>query len=120
MKIAVASTLPALDACVAGQFHRSKYLLVIDVDTMEYEAMMNPLLLLSGPAAGKLFALQLSEQNVGIVLAGNCNSGILEFLGSVGIRVILGKSGSVRRAVEQFKEMCLADTAVIPFEALQD
>ena len=120
MKIAVPSMLPTLDACVGTQFHQSKYLLIVDSCTMEYEAMTNPLLLLSGPAAGKLFALQLLEENVATVLANSCNSSILESLVGVGIRVIVGKSGSVRRAVEQFKEMCLADTVVIDFDASQD
>lgn len=116
MKIAVASALPTLDACVATQFHRSKYILIIDLDTMEYKAITNPLLLLSGPATGKLFAQQLSEENVGIVMASNCSSNILRFLGSAGVRIIVGVGGSIRRVVEQFKEMCLADTAVISLE----
>lgn len=116
MKIAVASALPTLDACVATQFHRSKYILIIDLDTMEYKAITNPLLLLSGPATGKLFAQQLSEENVGIVMASNCSSNILRFLGSAGVRIIVGVGGSIRRVVEQFKELCLADTAVISLE----
>jgi len=116
MKIAVASALPTLDACVATQFHRSKYILIIDLDTMEYKAITNPLLVLSGPATGKLFAQQLSEENVGIVMASNCSSNILRFLGSAGVRIIVGVGGSIRRVVEQFKEMCLADTAVISLE----
>ncbi len=120
MKIAIPSTLPTLDACVGVQFHRSKYLLIIDFNTMEYKAVTNPLLLLSGPAAGKLFAMQLSEENVAIVFAGNCNSSILKSLGSVGIQVIVGMSGSVRRALEHFKEMCMADTIIMPVEAMQD
>ena len=120
MKIAIASALPTLDACVATQFHRSKYILIIDLDTMEYKAITNPLLLLSGPATGKLFAQELLEENVEIVLASNCSSNIFKFVGSAGIRIILGMSGPVRRVVEQFKEICLADTSVLPFEVPQD
>ncbi len=116
MKIAIASALPTLNACVATQFHRSKYILIIDLDTMEYKAITNPLLLLSGPATGKMFAQQLSEENVEIVMASNCSSNILRFLGSAGVRIIVGVGGSIRRVIEQFKEMCLADTAVISLE----
>lgn len=114
MKIAVPSTLPTLDACIGTQFHRSKYLLIIDLDTMEYEAMVNPLLVLSGPAAGKLFAQQLLEENVRIVLASNCGSNISEFLGTAGIRIIAGMSGSVRRAANQLIEMCMAEPSMRP------
>ncbi len=116
MKIAVASALPTLDACVATQFHRSKYILIIDLDTMEYKAITNPLILLSGPATGKLFAQELLEENVGIVMVSNCSSNILRFLGNAGIGIIFGAGGSIRRVVEQFNEMCIADTVVVPCE----
>ncbi len=116
MKIAVASALPTLDACVATQFHRSKYILIIDLDTMEYKAITNPLLILGGLATEKLFAQQLSEENVEIVLASNCRSNILRSLGGTGIRIIVGVGGSVRRVVEQFREMCSADTSVISLD----
>ena len=120
MKIAVASAQATLDGCVEAQFHRSEYILIIEPETMEYKAMKNPLLVLSGPATGKLFAQELLEENVEIVLASNCSSNIFKFVGSAGIRIILGMSGPVRRVVEQFKEMCLADTSVLPFEVSQD
>ena len=120
MKIAVTSTLPTLDARVGSKLSRSKYLLIIDIDTMEYEAMPNPVMALGGPAAGRLFAQQLLQENVSKVLANNCDSNILKFLGSAGIQIIGGISGSVRRAVKQLKEMGMAETVIIPFESLQD
>ncbi len=120
MKIAVPSTLPTLDAHMGTRFCRNKYLLIIELETMEYEVMMNPVMALSGPAAGKLFAQQLLQENVRIVLSNHCNSSILKFLGSAGIQVIVGMSGSVRNAVKEFKEMCMADTLVIAVEALQN
>lgn len=120
MKIAVASTRPALDACIETHFRCNKYLLIVDLDTMEYEVMLNPIMALSGPAAGKLFAQQLLEVNVSKVLANNCGSDMLESLGRAGIQLIGGMSGSVRSAVKQFKEMCLAETIVISVEALKD
>ncbi len=107
MKIAVASAQPNLDGCVEDQFHRSKYILIIEPETMEYKSLMNPLLALSGPATGKLFAQELLEENVETVLASNCSSNIFKFVSSAGIRIILGMSGPVRRVVEQFKEMYL-------------
>ncbi len=105
MKIAIPSTLLTIDVCIGRKLSCSKYLLIVELSTMEYEAMTNPLLLLSGPAAGKLFAMELLEENVAIVLADGCNSSISKSLGSAGIQLIFGMSGSVRRAVEQVKEM---------------
>jgi len=107
MKIAVASTGDTLDACVAPQIQSSKYLLLLDLDTMDYVVMLNPLTMLSGPAAGKMLAQHLLQENIWKVLAENCNSNILKHLGSAGIQIIGGMSGSVRNAVKEFKEMCL-------------
>jgi predicted Fe-Mo cluster-binding NifX family protein len=126
MKVAVTSTLPTLDAPVAGQLHRSKYLLTIDLadlldpDTMEYTAIKNPLLVMSGPEAGELFTRQLFEENVWLVLAGSCSSDIMNALGAAGIQIMVGMSGSVRRALIQFAQMSMADTSIISFEELQD
>ena len=120
MKVAVTSTLPTIDASVGTKLRCSKYLLIVDIDTMKYEAMLNPILAVSGPAAGKLFAQQLLEVNISKVLANNCSSDIRESLGLTGIQVIGGMSGSVRSVVKQFKEMCLADTIVMPVEDVQE
>ena len=119
MKIAVASTLPTIDACVGTKLRLSKYLLIIDLGTMEYEAMPNPIMALSGPAAGKLFAQQLLEVNISKVLANNCSSDIRKSLGQTGIQVIGGVSGSVHSAVERFKEMCKAETIILPAEEVK-
>lgn len=120
MKVAVTSTLPTIDACVGTKLRCSKYLLIVDLDTMKYEAMPNPFLAVSGPAAGKLFAQQLLEVNISKVLANNCSSDIRKSLGRTGIQIIGGMSGSVISTVKQFKEMCMADTTIMPVEALQD
>ena len=120
MKVAVTSTLPTIDACVGTKLRRSKYLLIVDLDTMEYEAMPNPIMALSGPAAGKLFAQQLLQENVSIVLANNCGSDMRKSLSRTGIQIIGGMSGSVHSVVKQFKEMRMADIVIIPVETLQD
>ena len=120
MKIAVTSTLPTIDACVGTKLRRSKYLLIVDLDTMKYEAMPNPFLAVSGPAAGQFFAQQLLKINVSKVLANNCSSDIRESLGGTGIQIISGMSGSVSRVVKQFRKMCMADTIVMPVEDIQE
>ena len=120
MKIAVTSTLPTIDACVGTKLRYSKYLLIIDLDTMKYKAMPNPFLAVSGPAAGKLIARQLLELNISKILVNSCNSDIRKSLSGAGIQIIGGMSGSVISAVKQFKEMCMADTIVMPFKDIQE
>ena len=120
MKVAVTSTLPTIDASVGTKLRCSKYLLIVDIDTMKYEVMPNPFLAASGSAAGKLVAQQLSEVNVSKVLTNNCGSDVLKSLYRTEIQVISGMSGSVRRVVKQFKEMCMADTIIMPIEDIQE
>lgn len=124
MKIAVTSTGPTLDDYVSTEFDHSKYLLIIDFDTLECEAMISPVVMDSGPAAGKLFAQQLLQADVSKVLASHIRFGVLKSflksLGGKGIQIIDGMNGSVRSVVRQFKEMCIADTVVIPSKDILD
>ena len=120
MKVAITSTLPTIDACVGTKLRGSKYLLIVDIDTMKYETMPNLFLAVSGSVVGKLFAQQLLEVNVSKVLANNCDSDVLKSLGRTGIQVISGMSGSVQSVVKQFKEMCMADTIIMPIEDIQE
>ena len=118
MRIAVTSTGPTLDDNVSTEFDHSKYLLIVDFDTLQYEAMISPVMMDSGPAAGRLLAEQLSQENVSKVLAShidfNALRSFLKSLQGTGVQIIDGMSGSGRSAVRQFKELCMGDTIVIP------
>jgi predicted Fe-Mo cluster-binding NifX family protein/ferredoxin len=102
MKIAVTSTGPALDDHVEARFGRCAYFLIIDTDTMQYEAIENPNIALGG-GAGIQSAQLMSEKGVTTVLTGNCGPNAFNVFGQAGIQVIVGVSGVVRNAVEQFK-----------------
>jgi len=102
MKIAVTSTGPTLDDNVEARFGRCPYFLVIDTDTMQYEALENPNIALGG-GAGIQSAQLMSEKGVIAVLTGNCGPNAFNVFGQAGVQVIVGVNGSVRNAVEQFK-----------------
>ncbi len=48
MKVAIPSNEPRLDAHVEGELCRGKYVLIVDVNTMTYEPMANPIISLDG------------------------------------------------------------------------
>jgi len=102
MKIAVTSTGPSLDDNVEARFGRCPYFLIIDTDTMRYEAIENPNIALGG-GAGIQSAQLMSEKGVTVVLTGNCGPNAFNVFGQAGVQVIVGVSGPVRSAVEQFK-----------------
>jgi predicted Fe-Mo cluster-binding NifX family protein/ferredoxin len=102
MQIAVTSTGPTLDDNVEARFGRCPYFLIIDTDTMQHEAIENPNIALGG-GAGIQSAQLMSERGVTTVLTGNCGPNAFNVFGQAGIQVIVGVSGVVSNAVEQFK-----------------
>jgi len=76
--------------------------LIIDTDTMQFEAIENPNIAIGG-GAGIQSAQLMSEKGVTVVLTGNCGPNAFNVFGQAGIQVIVGVSGAVRNAIEQFK-----------------
>lgn len=110
MKIAVTSTGPTLDDNVEARFGRCPYFLIIDTDTMQLEPIENPNIVLGG-GAGIQSAQLMSEKGITTVLTGNCGPNAFNVFGQAGIQVIVGVSGLVRNAVEQFKTGALASAS---------
>lgn len=102
MKIAVASTGPTLDDAVEARFGRCAYFLIIEPDTMAFEAIANPNVNLGG-GAGPQSAKLMADKGVSIVLAGNCGPKAMDTFGAVGIQVVTGISGQVRQAAQNYK-----------------
>ena len=109
MKTAVTANGPTLDAEVDPRFGRCAYFLIVDTDTMEFEAVENSNAALgggSGIQSGQLMA----ARDVKFVLTGNCGPNAYATLSAAGIGVIPGCSGTVRDAVERFKAGKLSPT----------
>jgi len=109
MKIAISSTGPSLDDAVESRFGRCARFIVIDPDTMAFDALTNPNIN-QGGGAGIQSARLMAEKGVSVVLTGNCGPNAFQTFGAAGIRVISGIGGSVRQAVEQYKSGALAES----------
>ena len=109
MKIAVTSTGPTLDDMMEARFGRCPYFLIVDLDTMEFEAFENPNIALGG-GAGIQSAQLMAEKGVSTVLTGNCGPNAFQTFGAANIQVITGVSGRVRQAVEKYKSGALSNT----------
>ncbi|MHC4574138.1 MAG: NifB/NifX family molybdenum-iron cluster-binding protein [Planctomycetota bacterium] len=103
MKVAVTSTGATLEHHVGTRANRCGYLLIVDTDTMEYEAFQNPAVAVRGTAGSRMVAHLLLQEGVRAILAGGCGADLLRVLGSAGIPILVGMAGSVRRTIEQFK-----------------
>jgi predicted Fe-Mo cluster-binding NifX family protein len=102
MKIAVTSTGTDMDSPVDPRFGRCPYFAVVDLESGQLEAVVNPFQNASG-GAGIRAAKWVVDKVVGVLLTGSCGPRICAILEEADIEVISGVSGSIREAAESFK-----------------
>jgi len=102
MKIAVSATAPSLDAEVEPRFGRCQYFIIVDPQSMEFEALDNSNAMASG-GAGISTGQMIASKGVEAVLTGNCGPNAYQTLSAAGVQIITGVSGRIRDAIEAFK-----------------
>lgn len=98
-----------MDAPVEARFGRAPYYIIVDTDTMAHEAIENPNVS-AGGGAGIQSAQLIAERDVKFVLTGNCGPNAFNVFGAAGVQIIVGVTGTVIQAVEQFKSGAFAAT----------
>ncbi len=107
MRIAITANGSTLNADVDPRFGRCAWFLIVDPDTLEFEAIENSNATL-GQGAGIQSAQTLAGRNVDAVLTGNCGPNAHEALTAAGIEVILERSGTVMHVIGEYKAGHLA------------
>jgi predicted Fe-Mo cluster-binding NifX family protein len=107
MKIAVTAKGQTLDDQVDPRFGRCRFFLIVDTDTMRFEAVENHNAT-QGGGAGIQSAQLVAEHDAKCVLTGNCGPNAFQTLQAADIQVIVGVNGVVRQAIEQFKSGALS------------
>jgi predicted Fe-Mo cluster-binding NifX family protein len=103
MKIAISADGADLEARVAQRFGVSKYLVIVDLDTGDFEAVPNPGASQQRGAGVQAILLAISKE-VKTVLTGWCSPAARHRLTANGIGVISGLSGTVGEAVENYRK----------------
>jgi predicted Fe-Mo cluster-binding NifX family protein len=101
MKVAVSSTGDNLDSQVDPRFGRCAYFLIVETETMAYEAIKNEYNALTS-GAGIQAASLVASQGVAAVLTGNCGPKAAQALIQGGIEIITGQAGSIRDVVQNY------------------
>lgn len=101
LKIAVSSTGKTLDDHVDQRFGRCKYFLIIESDTMNFEAILNQGASAMG-GAGIKAAQSLSEIGVKAAISGNIGPNAFNTLSAANIVIYVGVSGKIKNAVDKF------------------
>jgi predicted Fe-Mo cluster-binding NifX family protein len=103
MKICVTSQGNNLDAPVDPRFGRCQYFVIVDTDTLEFEAVKNPNIDAMGGAGIQSGQIMVNRQ-VRAVVTGNVGPNAFQTLHTAGIVVITGASGIVKEAIEKYKK----------------
>ena len=109
MKICVTATANILDAQIDPRFGRCSYLIIVDSETMQFEAIPNTAAGATG-GAGIQAAQTISSKGVKLLITGNVGPKAFQALSAAGIEVVTGAFGTVREAVEKFKRGALRKT----------
>ena len=102
MRIAFSANSPDLDADIDPRFGRCQYLILVDPDTMNFEAINNSGGMGSG-GAGIATAQLIAGKEVEAVLTGNCGPNAYQVLSAAGIKVVTGVSGKIKDAIQSYK-----------------
>lgn len=102
MIIAVSASTPDLDGDVDPRFGRCRYLIVINTETMAFEAVDNSSSMSAG-GAGISAVQQISNKGVQALLTGNCGPNAYQALSAAETKVITGVSGKIKQAVQMYK-----------------
>jgi predicted Fe-Mo cluster-binding NifX family protein len=103
MKIAVTSTGKDLNADMDPRFGRAAYFIIVDPETLEYEAVDNKQNLNLPQGAGIQASKTIIENNVEALITGFCGPKAFMVLDRVGVNVLTGAKGRVIDAVHQYK-----------------
>jgi len=102
MKICITAVSNTLESQIETRFGRSPWFIIIDPETMNYEAVPNSAIK-SMHGAGIQAARLVAEKGVNVVISGNIGPNAYSALSSEGITVIAGASGIVKKALERYK-----------------
>jgi len=109
MRICVSSAANSLDASVDPRFGRCPYFIIVDSETMQFEAVPN---VASGAmgGAGIQAAQTIASKGVKVLITGNVGPNAFQALSAAGIKIITGAYGTVREVVEKYKRGELKET----------
>ena len=97
------ATSPSINSDVDGRFGRGAYFIVVDPETLEWQAYPNPGVGASG-GAGTLAAQFVANQHINSIISGDFGPNAYNALQAIGIAMYLfGASTTVKEAIEHFK-----------------
>jgi predicted Fe-Mo cluster-binding NifX family protein len=109
MKICVTAISDNLESQIDPRFGRCPYFVIVDSETMKFEAVPN---IASGSmsGAGIQAAQTVASKGVKVLITGNVGPNAFQALSATGIKVVTGTFGTVREVIEKYKRGELRET----------
>jgi len=104
MKIAVTSKGTDLDSMVDPRFGRASYILIVDSETLALDVLDNQDNVNAFKGAGIQAAAMVSDKGAEVLLTGFCGPNAFKTLDAANIKIVNDVAGTVRDAVEAFKQ----------------
>ena len=102
MRICISAANENLESWIDPRFGRCAYFIIVDSDTMNFEAFPNPNIS-AAHGAGISAAQAVANKDVKVVITGNIGPNAYQALSSTGIEIFTGVTGTVKEAVEKYK-----------------
>jgi predicted Fe-Mo cluster-binding NifX family protein len=102
MRVAISAAGPDIEAGFDPRFGRTPYFLIVQTETMKYEAIPNPNINIMG-SSGIQAARFIGNMGAEAVITGQVGPNAFQTLSVIGVRIYQGMGRTVRQAVEAFK-----------------
>jgi predicted Fe-Mo cluster-binding NifX family protein len=106
MKIAVSATGNTMDSQMDQRFGRAASFILVQTETMEFEALDNTAAASAG-GAGISAAQMIADKDVKALITGNVGPNAMNVLKAASIEIYKGLNASVQKNVEQFNQGAL-------------
>jgi len=106
MKIAVTAKGGSLNAQMDERFGRCEYFIIVDSETMRFNAVFNPSSAASG-GAGPSAAREIAKHGAEVLITGNVGMNAQQALDAAGIKVVTMAGGTVKEVVEKYLQQQL-------------
>lgn len=113
MRICVSAVADSLNAQVDPRFGRCQYFVIVDSETMRFEAIPNTATgAMSG--AGIQAAQMVASMDVKVLITGNVGPNAFQTLSAAGIKIVTSTFGTVKEVVERYKRGELREKTSAP------
>lgn len=112
MKLAIPSQGNSLESMMDTRFARARYFIIVDSETDNYEVVNNEKTASAGHGAGVEAGQNLANMKVEIVIGPAFGPNAMQILKSANIKMYLKSGGTVKEAIDDFKndKLKLANT----------